>query len=113
MPHHDVSDLKNITTNLILQLGISEKLKGYHYLREAILLSINDSQMLESVTKVLYPTVAKKFNTTSSRVERAIRYAIETAWDKGDFNVQNSFFGYTIDGEKGKADQQRVCCAGS
>ncbi|MCD7728149.1 MAG: sporulation initiation factor Spo0A C-terminal domain-containing protein [Ruminococcus sp.] len=113
MPHHDTADPKNITTNFIRQLGISEKLKGYHYLREAILLSINDTQMLESVTKDLYPTVAKKFNTTYSRVERAIRYAIETAWEKGDFNEQNAFFGYTIDDEKGKTDQQRVYCIGS
>ncbi len=113
MPHSDPADLKNITTNLILQLGIPANLKGYHYLREAILLSINDTQMLECVTKVLYPTVAEKFNTTSSRVERAIRYAIEAAWDKGDFNAQNSFFGYTIDDEKSKTDQQRVCCVGS
>ncbi len=113
MPHHDTHQLELLSTNFILQLGIPANLKGYHYLREAILLSINDSQMLESVTKLLYPAVAKKFNTTSSRVERAIRYAIETAWDKGDFNVQNSFFGYTIDDEKGKTNQHRVCCVGS
>ncbi|MCD8328838.1 MAG: sporulation initiation factor Spo0A C-terminal domain-containing protein [Ruminococcus sp.] len=113
MPHHDTHRLELLTTNFILKLGVPEKLKGYHYLREAILLLINDSQMLESVTKILYPAVAKKFNTTSSRVERSIRYAIEIAWNEGDFNVQNSFFGYTIDDEKGKTDQQRVYSVGS
>ncbi len=66
------------------------------------LLSINDSQMLESVTKILYPAVAKKFNTTSSRVERAIRHTIEIAWDRGDIDTLNSFFGYTVDVAKGK-----------
>lgn len=102
MPHHDSADLKNLTTNFILQLGIPEKLKGYYYLHEAILLSINDTRMIESVTKILYAAVAKKFNTTSSRVERAIRHAIEIAWDRGDIDTLNSFFDYTADVAKGK-----------
>ncbi|MCD7727849.1 MAG: sporulation transcription factor Spo0A [Ruminococcus sp.] len=89
-------------TDMIHQIGVPAHIKGYHYLREAILLSINDLQMLESVTKVLYPAVAKKFNTTSSRVERAIRHAIEIAWDRGDIDTLNSFFGYTVDVAKGK-----------
>ena len=71
-------------------------IKGYHYLREAIMLSVGDKEMLESVTKLLYPAVAKKFSTTPSRVERAIRHAIEIAWDRGDLDILNGFFGYTI-----------------
>ena len=77
-------------------------MKGYQYLREAIILSINDSEMMNSVTKVLYPTVAKTFSTTSSRVERAIRHAIEVAWDRGDVDVLSSYFGYTIQNSRGK-----------
>ena len=77
-------------------------IKGYHYLRAAILASIDDQSLLDSVTKMLYPTVAKKFDTTSSRVERAIRHAIEIAWDRGDLDTINSFFGYTVNNCKGK-----------
>lgn len=77
-------------------------IKGYHYLREAIMLSVGDKEMLESVTKLLYPAVAKKFSTTPSRVERAIRHAIEIAWDRGDLDILNGFFGYTINTGKGK-----------
>lgn len=91
-----------VVTDVIHQIGIPAHIKGYHYLRDAILLSIENGEMLESVTKILYPTVAKRFNTTSSRVERAIRHAIEVAWDRGDVDVLNSFFGYTIDTSKGK-----------
>lgn len=91
-----------VVTNIIHQLGVPAHIKGYHYLREAIILAVKDNQMLESVTKVLYPTVAKNFSTTSSRVERAIRHAIEIAWDRGDVDVLNSFFGYTVDTSKGK-----------
>ena len=71
-------------------------------MREAIILSINDTEMMNSVTKVLYPTVAKRFATTSSRVERAIRHAIEVAWDRGDVDVLSSYFGYTIQNTRGK-----------
>ena len=77
-------------------------IKGYQYLREAIILSIHDTEMMNSVTKVLYPTVAKRFSTTSSRVERAIRHAIEVAWDRGDVDVLSSYFGYTIQNSRGK-----------
>lgn len=96
------TDMDIIVTDIIHQIGVPAHIKGYHYLREAILLSINDSEMLESVTKVLYPTVAKNFSTTSSRVERAIRHAIEIAWDRGDIDILNSFFGYTVNTGKGK-----------
>lgn len=95
-------DMEIIVTEIIHQIGIPAHIKGYHYLREAILLSLDDSEMLESVTKLLYPTVAKKFSTTPSRVERAIRHAIETAWDRGDLDTIQSLFGYTVSVGKGK-----------
>lgn len=77
-------------------------IKGYQYLREAIILAVNDDEIMNSVTKLLYPTVAKTFKTTPSRVERAIRHAIEVAWDRGDVDVLNSYFGYTIQNSRGK-----------
>ncbi len=95
-------DMKMVVTDIIHQIGIPAHIKGYHYLREAILLSLEDDQMLESITKLLYPTVAKKFNTTASRVERAIRHAIETAWDRGDLETIQTLFGYTVAVGKGK-----------
>lgn len=95
-------DLEIIVTDVIHQLGVPAHIKGYHYLRAAILASIENAELLESVTKLLYPTVAMKFNTTSSRVERAIRHAIEIAWDRGDLDILNSFFGYTVNTCKGK-----------
>ncbi len=95
-------DMEVVVTEVIHQLGVPAHIKGYHYLREAILASLDDSELLESVTKMLYPTVAKKFETTSSRVERAIRHAIEIAWDRGNLDTLNSFFGYTVNTCKGK-----------
>ena len=95
-------DMEIIVTDVIHQLGVPAHIKGYHYLRTAILASIEDKELLESVTKMLYPTVAKKFGTTSSRVERAIRHAIEIAWDRGDIDTLNAFFGYTVNTCKGK-----------
>ena len=89
-------------TETIHQLGVPAHIKGYHYLRVAILLSIDNQELLESVTKMLYPAVAKHFDTTSSRVERAIRHAIEIAWDRGDLDTLNTFFGYTVNTAKGK-----------
>lgn len=97
-----VPDMEVIVTEMIHQLGVPAHIKGYHYLRNAIIHSIKDSQMLENVTKMMYPTVAKEFNTTPSRVERAIRHAIEIAWDRGDVDTLNSFFGYTVNTGKGK-----------
>ncbi len=96
------SHLEIIVTEIIHQIGIPAHIKGYHYLRKAILLSISDADILESVTKCLYPTVAKFFETSPSRVERAIRHAIEIAWDRGDIDVLTNMFGYTINGGKGK-----------
>jgi len=89
-------------TEIIHQIGVPAHIKGYHYLREAIIMSVNDPDIINSVTKQLYPAVAKSFSTTSSRVERAIRHAIEVAWDRGDVDVLNSYFGYTIHNTKGK-----------
>ena len=95
-------DLELMITEIIHQIGVPAHIKGYQYLREAIMLSIKDDDIINAVTKILYPTVAKKFKTTSSRVERAIRHAIEVAWDRGDIDVLNSYFGYTISGGRGK-----------
>ncbi|MFZ2537537.1 MAG: sporulation transcription factor Spo0A [Oscillospiraceae bacterium] len=95
-------DLESIVTDVILHIGVPAHIKGYHYIREAIMLSVNDTNMINSVTKLLYPTVAKRFSTTSSRVERAIRHAIEIAWDRGDVDTLNAYFGYTINTGRGK-----------
>lgn len=89
--HQSGQDLEVVVTEVIHQLGVPAHIKGYHYLRSAILSSIENPELLESVTKLLYPTVAQKFSTTSSRVERAIRHAIEIAWDRGDLDVLNAF----------------------
>lgn len=94
--------LELMITEIIHQIGVPAHIKGYHYLREAIMLSVKNTDMINSVTKILYPTVAKKHGTTSSRVERAIRHAIEVAWDRGDLDVLNSYFGYTIQNDRGK-----------
>lgn len=95
-------DLQVTVSEIMHQIGVPAHIKGYQYLREAIILSIDDTEMMNSVTKVLYPTVAKKFSTTPSRVERAIRHAIEVAWDRGDVDVLSSYFGYTIQSSRGK-----------
>lgn len=95
-------DLQVIVSDIMHQIGVPAHIKGYQYLREAIILSIDDDEMMSSVTKLLYPTVAKKFSTTPSRVERAIRHAIEVAWDRGDVDVLSSYFGYTIQSTRGK-----------
>ncbi len=95
-------DLEAVVTDIIHEIGVPAHIKGYQYLREAIILTINDMEMINAVTKVLYPEVAKKFNTTPSRVERAIRHAIEVAWDRGDIETLQKFFGYTVSNIKGK-----------
>lgn len=95
-------DLEVLVTNVIHQIGVPAHIKGYHYLRESIILSINNPDMINAITKLLYPTVAKTYNTTSSRVERAIRHAIEVAWDRGDVDILNDYFGYTIHNNRGK-----------
>ena len=99
---HSRPDLEMMISEIMHQVGVPAHIKGYQYLREAIILSIEDTEMISSVTKVLYPTVAKTFKTTPSRVERAIRHAIEVAWDRGDVDVLSSYFGYTIQNQRGK-----------
>lgn len=96
------NDLELMVTEIIHQIGVPAHIKGYHYLREAIILSVKNADVINSVTKLLYPTVAKSYQTTSSRVERAIRHAIEVAWDRGDIDVLNSYFGYTVQNSRGK-----------
>ena len=96
------SDLEIVISDIMRQIGVPAHIKGYHYLRESIALSIKDPDLMHSVTKVLYPTVAKNNKTTPSRVERAIRHAIEVAWDRGDVDVLSSYFGYTIQNSRGK-----------
>ena len=96
------SSLEMRVTEIIHQIGVPAHIKGYQYLRDSILMAIEDEEIINAVTKRLYPTVAKKHGTTSSRVERAIRHAIEVAWDRGDVDVLNSYFGYTIHNGRGK-----------
>ena len=96
------ADMEAQVTKIIHQIGIPAHIKGYQYLRCAILMTIEDNDIINSVTKILYPSVAKKFQTTTSRVERAIRHAIEVAWDRGDVDTLNSYFGYTIQNSRGK-----------
>ena len=98
----EMPDTEAQVTKIIHQIGVPAHIKGYQYLRYAIIMAINDAEIINSVTKVLYPTVAKKFGTTTSRVERAIRHAIEVAWDRGDVDTLNSYFGYTIQNSRGK-----------
>ncbi len=95
-------DMEAQVTKIIHQIGVPAHIKGYQYLRSAILMTISDNDVINSVTKVLYPTVAKKYQTTTSRVERAIRHAIEVAWDRGDVDTLNSYFGYTVQNNRGK-----------
>lgn len=97
-----VHDLEKDVTDMIHEIGVPAHIKGYQYLREAIMMSVEDVEMLSSITKVLYPTIAKKYDTTPSRVERAIRHAIEVAWNRGRMETLNALFGYTISTGKGK-----------
>jgi len=89
-------------TNIIHEMGVPAHIKGYHYLRDAILMVISEVNLLGAVTKELYPMIAMKYQTTPSRVERAIRHAIELAWDRGNVEMMTKFFGYTINLERGK-----------
>jgi len=95
-------DIEMQVTEILHQIGVPAHIKGYHYLREAIIMSVKEPEAVGSITKILYPTVAKRFSTTASRVERAIRHGIEVAWDRGDVDVLTSYFGYTIHNTKGK-----------
>lgn len=99
---YSAKDLETNITMYIQQVGVPAHIKGYQYIRDAIGMVIEDMDTINSITKLLYPTVAKHYNTTASRVERAIRHAIEVAWDRGNPDVLNDLFGYTILGSKGK-----------
>ncbi|MBQ7681392.1 MAG: sporulation transcription factor Spo0A [Oscillibacter sp.] len=98
---HDLS-LKGVVTSIIHEIGVPAHIKGYQYLRDAIMMTVEDMDSINAVTKVLYPTVARHYKTTASRVERAIRHAIEVAWDRGDLEVLQKYFGYTVSNAKGK-----------
>ncbi len=95
-------DLEAHVTEVIHEVGVPAHIKGYKYVRESIIMAVRDADVINSVTKVLYPAVAKRFGTTPSRVERAIRHAIEVAWDRGDIETLQSYFGYTVSNVKGK-----------
>lgn len=94
--------LEGMVTAIIHEIGVPAHIKGYQYLREAIILTVENMDVINAVTKVLYPEVAKRFGTTPSRVERAIRHAIEVAWDRGDIETLQKYFGYTVNSAKGK-----------
>lgn len=99
---HTGHDLEKDVTTIIHEIGVPAHIKGYQYLREAIMMSVEDLSMLSSITKILYPTIAKRFQTTPSRVERAIRHAIEVAWSRGKMETLDALFGYTVNTGKGK-----------
>ena len=107
-PENDVRALERRVTAIIHEIGVPAHIKGYQYLREAIALVVQDMDIINAVTKVLYPTVAKKFGTTASRVERAIRHAIEVAWDRGDLETLQKYFGYTGSNAKGTPTSSEV-----
>ena len=96
------SSIESLVTGVIHEIGVPAHIKGYQYLREAIIIAVEDMDVINAITKVLYPQVAKTFQTTPSRVERAIRHAIEVAWDRGDLDTLQRFFGYTVSNTKGK-----------
>lgn len=89
-------------TEVIHQIGVPAHIKGYQYLRDAIIMAVDDMESVGAITKILYPSIAKQYHTTSSRVERAIRHAIEVAWDRGDLETLQRYFGYTVSNSKGK-----------
>ena len=96
------ANIEALVTSIIHEIGVPAHIKGYQYLREAIMIAVNDMDVINAITKVLYPQVARTFSTTPSRVERAIRHAIEVAWDRGDLETLQRFFGYTVSNTKGK-----------
>ena len=100
--HTGQQNIETLVTNIIHEIGVPAHIKGYQYLREAIIIAVEDMDVINAITKILYPQVAKTFQTTPSRVERAIRHAIEVAWDRGDLDTLQKFFGYTVSNTKGK-----------
>lgn len=102
VPKKCAFNLELRVTEIIHEIGVPAHIKGYQYLREAINLAVNDMEIINSITKELYPQIARKFNTTASRVERAIRHATEVAWDRGDIDTLQKWFGFTVSNQKGK-----------
>ena len=102
IPQENTVDIEQDVTDMIHEIGVPAHIKGYRYLREAIVMSVEDPGMNSSITKILYPTIAKHFQTTPSRVERAIRHAIEVAWSRGRMETLEELFGYTVNTGKGK-----------
>jgi len=102
MAHKIENTIESDVTDIIRDIGIPANIKGYQYIREGIIMAVNDVNMLNYITKLLYPTIAKKYKTTSSSVERAIRHAIEVAWNRGQIDIINDLFGYTVNAGKGK-----------
>ena len=100
--HTGQANIETMVTSIIHEIGVPAHIKGYQYLREAIIIAVEDMDVINAITKILYPQVAKTFQTTPSRVERAIRHAIEVAWDRGDLDTLQRFFGYTVSNTKGK-----------
>ena len=100
--HTGQQNIETLVTNIIHEIGVPAHIKGYQYLREAIIIAVEDMDVLNAITKILYPTVAKRHQTTSSRVERAIRHAIEVAWSRGKLDTLDELFGYTVSNGKGK-----------
>ena len=96
------NNVEALVTNVIHEVGVPAHIKGYQYLREAIMMVVSDIEIINQITKTLYPKIASKYNTTPSRVERAIRHAIEVAWGRGDQSIVENIFGYTISASKGK-----------
>ena len=99
---NDEGSLEALVTNIIHEVGVPAHIKGYQYLREAIMMVVNDIEVINQITKMLYPRIASKYKTTPSRVERAIRHAIEVAWGRGEPQIVENIFGYTISAAKGK-----------
>ena len=102
MYDYGMHSIENDVTEIIREIGIPAHIKGYQYIREGIMMAVNDMNMLNYITKLLYPSIAKKYKTTSSSVERAIRHAIEVAWGRGKIDVIEDMFGYTVSAGKGK-----------
>ena len=101
-------NLETRVTDMIHEIGIPAHIKGYHYLRDAIIMAVDDMDVLNAITKVLYPTIAKMHQTTASRVERAIRHAIEVAWSRGKLDTLDELFGYTVSNGKGKPTNSEI-----
>lgn len=99
---HDEFDILSYVSNLMHEVGVPASIRGYDYIKESILMALTDRNILKSITKELYPSIAKNNSTTPSRVERAIRHAVEVAWQRGDIDVLNGIFGYTVKSTKGK-----------